>query len=348
MRIRREMTMNRNRSRRFASGLAAVALVGGVLQFGPASAAGSTTTTEPTAQRPLPHDMIEGFADGQVVAFHYALTYYCATMPDSDVDPTAASGNGLAEYEDPLEYQVPQCVAGDSGTGSIPRVGPDGLAPEQEPTLYGIFPSWLADVSNAVTPNILGGVVDSNNPATDLQTQCTQPGPPVTQYQSPDPASCLMHPSVVRSAYSRFDATAAAGNQPEISTLGPHSHIIEGTSHPLQWWHVVAVGVYDRGLWPDNDGHCPAGPPHCLTSLAALRAAQQEPLTSSTSVSTGTMRATATIPSNIYFYFSVLPERPGATAASTQSRTGASVLPRTAMAHPGPESGALCPIKLTL
>jgi len=309
----------------------------GLWQLRAASASGSagTESAEGPVSRPIPSDMIEGFADGHAVAFQYRLSYYCATMPNSDVDPPAAQGNGTPESMDPLEYQAPPCIAGDSGTGSLPIVGPDGLAQADEPKLYGIFPTWYAEASNQARPNFLGGLVDSNNPTTDVETQCTQPGPPATQYKSNDPFSCLMHPSVVRSAYNRTDVNAVASNQPEVSPLGPHSHIIEGDSHPLQWWNVVAVGVNDPSIWPDNDGNCPAGPPRCVTSLAALRTAQKSAFTpASTTVSTATVAATPDIPSNIYFYFSVLPERASSRASAGQisvlpARSTTGMLPKT-------------------
>lgn len=54
--------------------------------------------------------------------------------------------------------------------------------------------------------------------------------------------------------------------------------------------------VNDRSIWPDRDGGCPAGPPACLTSLAAIRAAQRKG------------QVGPDIPTNAYFFFSVHPE----------------------------------------
>ena len=48
--------------------------------------------------------------------------------------------------------------------------------------------------------------------------------------------------------------------------------------------------------WHDTDGNCPAGPPRCVTSVAALRAAQEAG------------QASIDVPSNLYFYLTVHPE----------------------------------------
>jgi hypothetical protein len=56
------------------------------------------------------------------------------------------------------------------------------------------------------------------------------------------------------------------------------------------------VLVNDRSIWPDRDGGCPAVPPACLTSLAAIRAAQRKG------------QVGPDIPTNAYFFFSVHPE----------------------------------------
>jgi len=38
-------------------------------------------------RRPLPADMLESYAEGQVVALQYFQTFYCPTMPSSDLAP---------------------------------------------------------------------------------------------------------------------------------------------------------------------------------------------------------------------------------------------------------------------
>ncbi len=56
------------------------------------------------------------------------------------------------------------------------------------------------------------------------------------------------------------------------------------------------VSIFERAIWPDADGNCPAGPPRCVTSVAALRAAQEAG------------HASIDVPSNLYFYVTVHPE----------------------------------------
>jgi hypothetical protein len=233
--------------------------------------------TEALPRRPLPPDMIEGFGEGRVLALHYQLSYICPTTPGSDLDGPFGHGDGHPQAEDPKEYQTPLCFFGDTDRESLVHTGVQfaGSAPVRK--LYGIVPFFG------------GSPVHTNGPGTDMQTQCSQPGPPFTQVKGPA-GTCLMHPM----SYRVFPNT---GDPPlPDPTLGPqHSHVIEGTSHPAGWWNAVAVTITDRSIFPDNNGNCPAGPPACVTSLAALRAAQANG------------QASPDIPSNLYFFFSVSP-----------------------------------------
>lgn len=68
------------------------------------------------------------------------------------------------------------------------------------------------------------------------------------------------------------------------------------TSAPAGWWNLRGVSILDRTIWPGADGNCPAGPPRCVTSVAALRAAQEAG------------QASIDVPSNLYFYLTVHPE----------------------------------------
>jgi hypothetical protein len=77
-----------------------------------------------------------------------------------------------------------------------------------------------------------------------------------------------MHPSTLHAE------PIGAGDIP----LPNHSHIIDGDSFNPIWWQTIAVRVFDRRIWPDLNGRCPANPQGgrpCLTSLDALRTAQQ-------------------------------------------------------------------------
>jgi len=249
----------------------------------PAGAAAAEGEQAPLPRRPLPPDMVEGFGEGRVLAFHYHLSYYCPTTPASDLDGPFGHGDGHPEAEDPKEYQLPPCFFGDTGTGSVL---PAGLTVADSPKVRTLF---------GIAPNFGASPFFTNNSATDVQTQCSQPGLPITQFKGPV-GTCLMHPSTLRFAQ---DPNDPMHQTPDPLPLPQHSHVIDGTSHPASWWHAIGVNINDRSIWPDNDGHCPAGPPACVTSVAAMRAAQARGL------------ASPDFPSNLYLYFSVSPEADG-------------------------------------
>ena len=73
-----------------------------------------------------------------------------------------------------------------------------------------------------------------------------------------------------------------------------HSHVIDYAYSPKRWWNVVVFNVDDGSIFPDAEGRCPARK-GCLTSLAAIRAAQK------------TGKVEADVPSNVWFLFSVRP-----------------------------------------
>jgi hypothetical protein len=102
-----------------------------------------------------------------------------------------------------------------------------------------------------------------------------------------------MHPSTLRSAEIFDDPNR---QPPDPVALPGHSHLFPETSAAPGWWNIRGVEVYDRSIWPDRDGNCPAGPPRCVTSVAALRAAQK------------TGQASVDVPSNLYWYLAVHPE----------------------------------------
>jgi len=240
-------------------------------------------------RRPL-HNMVEGYAEGRVVALEYLTTYYCPTMPSSDLDPPFGHGNGHPESEDPDEYQLPPCFIGDTGTGSIlPPALQEGAFPGAK-TFFGLAP-WFPGPKGASGPPAAVGV--ANTPASDVDTQCSEPGPPITEHRG-QRGTCLMHPSVLRVA-KIFDDPAKQPPDPLIGAM--HSHLLPETSALPAWWNLRGVAIYDRSIWPDHDGNCPAGPPHCITSVATMRAAQK------------TGQASIDFPSNLYFYMAVHPEK---------------------------------------
>jgi hypothetical protein len=252
----------------------------------PEGAAGAEGPEGPLpVHRPL-HNMLEGYAEGSVVALEYLQTYYCPTTPSSDLEPPFGHGDGHPQSEDSSEYQVPPCFFGDTGTGSIL---PDELKAGAFPgvkTFFGLAP-WFG--GPGATPTALGS---ANGPASDVDTHCSEPGPPITDRRG-GPGTCLMHPSTLRFA-KVFDDPSL--QPPDPVAMPQHSHLLPEASAAPGWWNIRGVAVYDRSIWPDRDGNCPAAPPHCVTSINALRAAQK------------TGQASIDVPSNLYFYLSVHPE----------------------------------------
>jgi hypothetical protein len=183
---------------------------------------------------------------------------------------------------------VPPCFFGDTGTGSIL---PDDLEAGAFPgvkTFFGLAP-WFEGPVPGVPPTALWS---ANGPASDVDTQCSEPGPPITDHRG-GPGTCLMHPSTLRFA-KIFDDPSR--QPPDPVALPQHSHLLPETSAAPGWWNLRGLSIFDRSIWPDRDGNCPAGPPRCVTSIAALRAAQK------------TGQASIDQPSNLYWYLSVHPE----------------------------------------
>jgi len=236
---------------------------------------------EPAAvRRPIPPNMLEGYGEGVVVALEYHQTYYCPTTPSSDLEPPFGRGDGRPQSEDPDEYQVPPCFFGDTGTGSVLPADLRAAAFPNVKTFWGMAPYFGTALGSA------------NSPASDVFTHCTEPGPPIT-HRKGQFGTCLMHPSTLRFAHIFDDPSR---QPPDPVVLPQHSHLVPEASSPAAWWNQRGVAIYDRSIWPDADGNCPAGPPRCVTSVAALRAAQQ------------TGQASIDVPSNVYFYLTVHPE----------------------------------------
>ena len=231
-------------------------------------------------RRPIPEGMLEAYGEGRVVALEYHQTFYCPTTPSSDLDPPFGHGDGHPESEEPEEYQVPPCFFGDTGTGSVLPADLRAAAFPNVKTFWGMAPFFGTALGTA------------NSPASDVFTHCTEPGPPITRRKG-QLGTCLMHPSTLRFAKIFADPTR---QPPDPVVLPQHSHLVPEVSSRGAWWNQRGVAIYDRAIWPDADGNCPAGPPHCVTSIAALRAAQK------------TGQASIDVPSNVYFYMTVHPE----------------------------------------
>lgn len=252
-----------------------------------ARAAGTSQEAPAPVGRPL-HNMVEGYAEGTVVALYYHQTYYCPTTPTSDLDGPFGRGDGHAQSEDPSEYQVPPCFAGDTGTGSLL---PDHLhagALQGAKPMFALVPLFGGAGASDGPPTAVGM---ANSPVSDIDTHCSEPGPPVTKYKG-QPNTCLMHPSTVRVAKDVF---SNPNSPPDPVPLPQHSHLLSETSAAPAWWVTRPVAIHDRSIWPDRDGNCPAGPPRCVTSITALRTAQE------------TGQASLDVPSNLYFYLSIHP-----------------------------------------
>lgn len=232
-------------------------------------------------KRPLPPDMLEAYGEGQVVALQYNQLFYCPTTPTSDLEPPFGQGDGHPQSDDPTEYnETPNCFFGDTGTGSVlPESLRAGAFPAVK-TFWGMAPFFGTALGTA------------NSPASDIYAHCSEPGPPIT-HRKGDPATCLMHPSHLRFAKIFEDPSK---QPPDPVPLPQHSHLVPETSSPPGWWNMRGVSIYDPAIWPDADGNCSAGPPKCVTSVAALRAAQE------------TGQASIDAPSNVYFYLTLHPE----------------------------------------
>jgi hypothetical protein len=204
------------------------------------------------------------------------------------------------------------CIVGATAGGSLPRIQPDGAGIENVEKIWAFLPFFDGNMP----PN---GIIDAFDPTPGVDVQCAEPGQPFTVHKGTF-GTCTMHPSTLHvepvvAAILRglvcgqnvpagllpmcpIGQTTPAGDIP----LPNHSHIIDGEVFNPIWWQTIAVRVFDRRIWPDFNGRCPANPaggPPCLTSLAALRTAQQTPFTSPF----GTTQATPDTPSNVFLFF---------------------------------------------
>lgn len=243
---------------------------------GPAPRGGLEAPDGGSRGRPLGPGQIESFVDGHLAVQSYGLSYYCPTEAFADLNPPNSNGNGIPAAADPAEFQVPQCVVGDSGTGSIPTVGPSGVPIAVMPRIWGIVPAFGGVGGNTLDP-------ETN---THVHTQCPEPGPPVSQ-RTGDEFTCAMHPSALHAAHT----DSPLGTGPDPALLPRHSHIFEApASSGFNWYWGNVAFVSDPDIWPDRNGNCRAGESKCLTSLAALRAAQAN------------HQATADEPTNLFFF----------------------------------------------
>jgi hypothetical protein len=238
--------------------------------------------------RPHPAGFTEGYGNEKVVVFKYPQHFYCNDEIGDDLDGPGHRGDGVPAERDPDEFQHPNmgppgspCIVGDTGSGSLPRMDPTGRPVENSEPVWAILPFFDSEDPDPV--------IDAVDPTTDdnVDHQCPEPGLPYTEHRGAF-GTCTMHPSTL---HAEPIVALGAGD----IALPNHSHIIDGDqfTNPI-WWQTIAVRVTDRNIWPDFDGRCPAnirGGPPCLTSLAALRAAQARG------------QASPDTPSNVWLFF---------------------------------------------
>lgn len=258
--------------------LAALTLAGLVVPMDVTARADASNDGGDDRMRPHPKGVTEGYADGEVVAFVYPQQFYCTADRFDDLDGVGHRGDGRVAAEDPDEFQFPNvgppgspCIVGDSGSGSLPAITPDGRSMDHAELVWAILPFFDGELVN---------------PEPTVDVQCPEPGPPITEHKGVF-GTCTMHPSFLH-------AEPSLGLPAGDIVLPNHSHIIRGKNFNPIWWQTIAVRVFDRSIWPDVNGRCPANPEGeepCLTSVDALRAAQR------------TGQAGPDVPSNVWLFF---------------------------------------------
>lgn len=253
--------MRRSRLTRAGVGAAALALVA-------ATGSGGIFGASDDRTRPHPPGFTEGYGNEKVLAFAYPQQFFCTDEPTDDLDGPLHEGDGRPAAVDPDEFQHPAmgppgspCIVGETGSGSLPSIDPTGRPVEQVEPVWAILPFF--DSSQDADPVI--EAVDTTPDGADVH--CPEPGLPYTEHTGHF-SECTMHPSTLHAE------PIGAGDIP----LPNHSHIVDGDSFNPIWWQTIALRVFDEAIWPDFDGRCPANPGGgfpCLTSLKALRAAQE-------------------------------------------------------------------------
>jgi hypothetical protein len=312
--------------RRSAARLALVLVVGSALAGGAALFLTAPSQGLDGRTLPLPIGATEGYGESTVLGFTYPQQFFCTADRLDDLDGPGHTGDGTVAAEDPDEFQHPAmgppgspCIVGATRPnpvgGSLPAIQPNGEGMGEAEKLWAILPFFDGNTP----PN---GIVDAFDPAPGVDVQCREPGPPTTTHTGLF-GTCTMHPSTlhaepvvatilrglvcganVPTSVCPVGSTTPTGDIP----LPNHSHIIDGTDFHAIWWQTIAVRVFDRAIWPDTKGACPANPAGgapCLTSLAALRAAQATPFAGNP-LGNGFQAAPDT-PSNVWLFFDAQP-----------------------------------------
>jgi hypothetical protein len=261
--------------------LAAAAAIS-VLSLLPDTASGLNDDPTP---RPHPLGHNEGYGNEEVTDFFYPQQFFCTDEASDDLDGPGHNGDGLIAAQDPDEFQEPSvgppgspCIVGKTARGSLPTIDPTGQPVANAAPVWAILPFFDGpEQKGGRGPR--NGVLDVVDPAPAVNVQCPEQGPPFTQHTGTF-GTCAMHPSTLHVepvTGTLFNGVALPG--PHIP-LPNHSHIVRNSDverDPI-WWLVISVRVDDPRIWPDADGKClanPQGGEPCLTSLEALREAQQ-------------------------------------------------------------------------
>jgi hypothetical protein len=279
------------RMRALIAALLTVAAAGALLASAPSS------KSDPARTRPHPPGFTEGYGNEKVLAFEYPQQFYCNDERGDDLDGPGHRGDGIPFERDPDEFQHPAmgppgspCIVGDTGSGSLPRMDPTGRPVADSEAVWAILPFFDSEDPDPV--------IDAVDPSTDdnVDHQCPEPGLPYTQHKGAF-GTCTTHPHTL---HAEPVVALGAGD----IALPNHSHIIDGDNFNPIWWQTIAVRVFDRSIWPDFDGRCPANPAGgrpCLTSLQALREAQARG------------QASADTGSNVWLFFDSRPLAPDPT-----------------------------------
>lgn len=215
---------------------------------------GHASDSDPT--RPIALNQTDGFGNKKLLVFTYFQNFSCIHEPFDDLDGLGHTGDGTVAADDPDEFQTPQCILGESGSGSLPTIDPTGRPIEGTEPLFVIVPFFDADGD---------GTVDALDSTPGVDVQCPEPASPLTVRPVAAPfGTCTMHPTTLHAE------PAGLSDLPLVN----HSHIIDGDSFGAIWWQITAILVFDQNIWPDVTGACPAGGKACLTSVKALRQAQ--------------------------------------------------------------------------
>lgn len=235
----------------------------------------SISGTESKPMRPIDVNQTDGFGNEKLLVFTYFQNFSCIHEPFDDLDGAGHAGDGLVAAVDPEEFQTPNCILGDSGSGSLPTIDPTGKPIAGTEPLFVIVPFFDTNGN---------GTVEALEVDPGVDVQCPEPGGDLTTHTGGF-GTCTMHPTTLH---------AEPAGLTDIPLVN-HSHVIDGDNFGPIWWQIIAVLVLDRNIWPDIEGNCPAEGDACLTSVKALEQAQANG------------QASGDVPTNFFLFFDAEP-----------------------------------------